>query len=643
MTIKRLLVAILAVVVLLQLAVSTSANGSISTESMTSTVIDDILLTAMNAVGSTERIPVMIWIAESDMTEAYATVEREVGTKVEQLIADATNALKACSFGEIAVLEQISEKDVNSIVAAKREAYADVQHIENTQFIGRCLTDIIQTERAVATEDTTYICKYAPCVIAEFTKAELLEIAKDSEVDRISYIPSMRLQNSMDVSVPAVRATFEPTSLYYGYTGEGVAVGMIEEGLPDIAETAFDGADISVYNYNSGWDAYTDEYKEVVVEHANSVASIMVSQDNEKRGIVPDAKLVCASVGNSVDYIEAVEFLIGSNNNISVINMSANFSRTLDKSAGLEEDLITAYLEDTVLDNWTNHIAVEHSVHFVVSAGNMRTIPVEFSDFYYNDTLHTEVPARAENVIAVGNINDNNSSNHLTYTLNSSSKYVDAAGFVNKPDIVAPGTNISTPFGTLSGTSFSAPHVSATIALLIDAVPSLATLQDAVKAILAAGISSNVISYDSRDTVNFDKCGAGLLDAQGALYTATGMRWRNGYYDVNQSSYPERRYTVTVTESDDVFRVALTWLRQASMNHNGGTLTSQNLAQLNMHIIYPMADGSSDVVSITYANSISNLLVYEFSDPVPGQYTIIIEPLIPSPLSKRVYYGLAWY
>lgn len=47
MTIKRLLVATLAVVVLLQLALSTSANDSISTESMTSTVIDDILLVGL--------------------------------------------------------------------------------------------------------------------------------------------------------------------------------------------------------------------------------------------------------------------------------------------------------------------------------------------------------------------------------------------------------------------------------------------------------------------------------------------------------------------------------------------------------------------------------------------------------------------
>lgn len=128
---------------------------------------------------------------------------------------------------------------------------------------------------------------------------------------------------------------------------------------------------------------------------------------------------------------------------VKVINYSAESSATGYSSVDKEID----------------RLVDKTGVTFVCSVGNTKS-----------DSTHpnlTASPARALNVIAVGNADTKSSSSSgLTapYSIYSSSRYEDLSHLPNKPDVVAPGHYIRkvTSANTVTsgtGTSYSAPIV----------------------------------------------------------------------------------------------------------------------------------------------------------------------------------------
>jgi serine protease AprX len=107
-------------------------------------------------------------------------------------------------------------------------------------------------------------------------------------------------------------------------------------------------------------------------------------------------------------------------------------------------------------------------------------------------------PAPAYNLMAVANINDQDDTNRLNDRINTSSSRGPTAAGRKKPDIGAPGTNIMTTntnngFSNVTGTSPAAPHIGASILLLVD----LGTTSiKAAKAVLL----NTTDAMDDRDT-----------------------------------------------------------------------------------------------------------------------------------------------
>jgi hypothetical protein len=367
------------------------------------------------------------------------------------------------------------------------------------------------------------------------------------------------------------------------------------------------------------------------MEHATAVAEIMISNDTSEngkyKGIVPDATLICVAVGSTdattVRLYEAIEDLLSEN--VHVINMSAGFSNSTSGSY-------------TDIDRWVDHIAHNHSVHFVVAAGNYTTTAA----------LRVSHPALAYNAIAVGNLDDNNTPRKFDDVLSSTSCYVENSNAgPNKPDLVAPGVTIKTSTYpnavfengyNVSGTSFSAPHVTGIVAQLIDQYASLAVLQDLTKAILTAAIDHSSCSFTSNDTADFNKYGAGCVNALNAAEVSYRGTFASSAFTA--SSTTTKTYTFNAPSSAASVRGSLVWLKStwySGSNHTGAPAVDTAIASLSITVITPNGQ------TLTFNNDgRTNMIIFELDPDVYGygNYTVRINT---TGSASPTYFGFAWW
>lgn len=523
-----------------------------------------------------------------------------------------------------------TDEIIDEYITTERMLYAKAQTQAHDSFIKKHnLTSAVNKQRLYSSDSiqescVVFISQYAPFMIAYLTKIEILDLTSDTLVERIGYshplnenssseteclqTPESYNQNNSetksDVSSQVVRANYLRDTL--GYTGSGIKIGIIESGLP---KTSYDYLSTNVtmfpnYNYYS--------------DHATLVASIMVGKStvyngNTYLGIVPDAYLYAANYTSSdtiaSEFYSQVELLIS--NGVNIINMSA---QNLDFSSY------------SFLDCWIDHIAINHSVHFVTISGN-------------DGNRHLiSSPAFSYNSIVVGNLDDKGTINTNDDVLSTASSYVENNG-TNRPDLVAPGTQIR--FGELceDGTSFAAPIVTATIAQLCQARPALKTLQDSMKAILTASISHPLAFASTVDDEDlYDKYGAGVLDARSALYTINNNRYISSSFPANTTEGATRNYTFNVTSSDSTIRVSLSWLKYSTVmgTHPSNYALGYDISDLDIIVYDPNGWPITGSFSLT-----NNTEVIQFTPTTTGTYTIEITYCETS--NKTTYFGLAWW
>ncbi len=596
---RKVLMSILSVI--MSVVICVAATGSVPIK-VYSAHIDPALEKVLSRASNTDLIPVDIWLYDIDTEEVDEKVFAKTGLSRETISDEKRSA-------------ELTHAEVDAYIEAERTIYAEAQTKRSNEFLKQYSN--IFTSKATENSEVFYVSKYAPSIQMELTPDQIAKLAKDLSVESIYYSPPLMLIDEAAYSVPTIRANYTRDTL--GYDGSGIKIGMLESGGPQTGQSYLNYSRIIYRNSNMN-----------KTPHANLVASIMVSTDY---GIVPNATLYCATSDGKFGTLKPnAEWLLSQG--VNVINMSAMI--TTDINAEGNEINIEG-INYSYVERWIDHIAINHSVHFVNAAGNNG-----------EGNGHIIRPGLAFNAITVGNIDDKNNTNYADDTISSFSSYVEGTTSTTpmKPDLVAPGTCILTSANIAAhtaehkncgGTSFSAPHVTAIVAQLCQAKPALKTQQDAMKAILTASINHSVHHYEPSDD-NYDIYGAGVVDARSAAYTANNSRYASSNFSATAENETSHYYTITTTSSDTRVRISLAWLKYAyniGTNHTNSSTTTNDASDLDLYIY------RGDVPVYSSYNEKGNVEIVEINNPYPGTYRI--EVFLYNNGGSKTYYTLAWW
>ncbi len=252
------------------------------------------------------------------------------------------------------------------------------------------------------------------------------------------------------------------------YNGTGIKVGILDTGIdashPDLTGRVFGGK-----NLINPLKSYKDDNG-----HGTHVAGTVAASDNEIGviGVGPEIKLYALKALNAngsgylSDIIEGLQWAV--TNHLNVVNMS------------LGTDSDNPAFKDAI------RIAADAGLIMVAAAGN--------------DARDVDYPAAYEKVMAVAAVD-----------INSDIAYFSSPG--TEVDVSAPGVNVLSTipggkYAAYSGTSMAAPHVTGTVALIMEAKGVQTLDYDAILKYLTDSAAP------LGDSAHY---GAGLINAQAAV------------------------------------------------------------------------------------------------------------------------------
>ncbi len=316
-----------------------------------------------------------------------------------------------------------------------------------------------------------------------------------------------------------------------GFTGAGVGVAVIDSGVTpshdDLRNSTRTAQRITKFvDFVGGQAAAYDDWG-----HGTHVAGIIAGNGYDahgaRTGMAPDANLVVLKAldgngqGRISTIIAALDWAVANRlaYNIRVINMSLG--------AGVFE----SYKTDPL--TLAAKRAVDAGIVVVAAAGNIGKD--KNGNIQYGAIT---APGNAPWVLTVGAVDGKgNFDRRDDDVAGYSSRGPTMVDFIAKPDLVAPGTAVTSlaspnskmyltkpqyltagtratahlPYLTLSGTSMAAPAVAGTVALMLQANPKLTP--NLVKAVLQ-------YTAETKGNVDVMSQGAGALDARGAVTLA---------------------------------------------------------------------------------------------------------------------------
>ena len=489
--------------------------------------------------------------------------------------------------------------------------YADVYEIgkyTSTVFLWATETDV---QRYAESDKVMAIGLWEPDRISVETVED--EPAEESEV-------STPVGSSVTDTVASTIAVCPPTA----YTGIGVKIGVIEAPVQRNGTWYGTRYDQNGEQIRSGGFYFVPNIMDngylvdsVVDDHATQVVSVLAG--NYRRadmayyhGVAPDATVYQTCFITDAQWENALNIL--AEQGVSVINVSV--WETEDPYS--EKEWI---LDQFVRNTW---------VMVVVSAGN------------YRGNNRIQSPGHAHNAITVGNAETVSDSGYMLaapYSLHETSAWKDGASLANKPDIVAPGTNIGVVMTAgeverVTGTGFATPIVTGVVAQMLEAGNAwIYHIPETVKAALLATADPTLIA-DSSDGICDgtacvrDKSGAGMVDAAAA--TAFMRDHGSQAFIAFLDDLPQPvtlRYTVEL-QAGDVLRSAMTFENVMDNPHLDTYI-------VNLDLVLRSPAGSEVAASRSPYN---NVEIIEYTATQEGIYTIEVSFVSGSYLSERLLY-----
>ncbi|HET7696183.1 MAG TPA: S8 family peptidase [Vicinamibacterales bacterium] len=362
-------------------------------------------------------------------------------------------------------------------------------------------------------------------VVVDVPNRALPVLAANPLVERVSHDRLVAAAMDRTSATVGARAVREQLNV----DGSGIGVAVIDSGITPWHDDLGDGAGgqrvARFVDFVNGLTTPYDDYG-----HGTHVAGIVAGNGFDsggaRSGMAPGAHLVALKVLNAAgegrisDVIAALDYVVANKDalNIRVVNLSV--------AGGVHE----SYLTDPL--TLAARRVVAAGIVVVAAAGNYGRGP-EGRARYAGVTS----PGNAPWVLTVGASSHMGTADRADDTMAPfSSRGPGAVDYAAKPDVVAPGVGIESltdassalyagstsllsgtaalpyfPYMSLTGSSMAAPVASGTIALMLQANPSLTP--NAVKAIL----QYTAQPYAGHD---FLTQGAGFINARGAVQLA---------------------------------------------------------------------------------------------------------------------------
>ena len=342
-----------------------------------------------------------------------------------------------------------------------------------------------------------------------------------SELMSLPEIESIELDSVVQapVLVPTAPATTEwnisrihaPELWNAGISGSGVVVASLDTGVdvthPDLGPKWRGGGCGTPPDCDSWFDPYTNSIQPYdkagsSTGHGTGTMGVMAGESaTDAYGVAPGVKWIAAKIfsdagtADESDIILAMQWLLFPGGNV------ANAPDVVNNSWGYNSSPNVCQTPN----------GLQAAIQSVETAG----IAVVYSAGNSGPNTSTSVsPANYQGNFAVGATDSTN--NIALFSSRGPSACPDRT--TSFPNVVAPGVNIytSAPSGTYKsweGTSFSAPHVSGAMALLVSAFPELTPAQ--LEAVLEQ-TALHLIGSPPDDTVPNNIYGYGLIDVASA-------------------------------------------------------------------------------------------------------------------------------
>ncbi len=446
---------------------------------------------------------------------SVASMDIDKDGEIYNIVVDETETIKE----QYQELEEVRQADV---------LYRNEERNHSRQNIWRAMITTIKNDQIDSYVNENSLASMM--ITMKVKKGKIDQIIKilPQEVKTIDSFPEIVYDSADYMSATNI----DPWALDYNRHGNNIGIFFQDEGCPTEQYLVF---------LPPNWTpTYIDRYKYEMLYEGDGQLNHNLLNLGVLRAVSPESYIYCS--GNIGETWTPDDYLDGSPGNPPVYIASNSWHIKYSKDADYQ-----VYCEA-----WDDFI-YEKLITTVFSASNYGT------DTPPTDTSrYVGCPGKAANVITVGAYDDTN------MTQASFSNFLD--GFAEKPEVMAPGVNISANGVTDSGTSFSTPHVSAFLADLMGAYTWLKYRPHLAKAAILASTTDAIATNSNFSSYpNLETCGYGGVDFRSIYYEGSVKYWEGeasnwSSWDSSDGTTDNKvEHTFSATASKKV-KIAIAWL-----------------------------------------------------------------------------------